>query len=134
MKNEENAKKLCGCAECSYANDCKDENNRCDSYNFVMQMADYKDRQCYYTLLRAFDLIANKRDAGEALQYIKETMDFIIKEHYKDVDKNEINQKIMKSYCNLICIGNSEHCISLAPCKQVDNMLYIMSKIDNKEE
>ena len=114
---------------------CKYHEMNCDWFREALgQMATWKDSQCLGTLLRVFDLIANKRDAGEALQYIKETLDFIIKEHYKDVDKNKINQKIMKSYCNLICIGNSENCISLAPCKQVDNMLNIMSKIDNKEE
>lgn len=94
-------------------------------------MADWKDRQCLATLLRVFDLIVNKRDAGEALEYIKEVLEFIIKDHYGDAYNNKTNQIIMKSYCNLNCIGNSENCISLAPCKGYSNIINIFDAIDN---
>ena len=121
MKNEEKIREL-----------CKYHEMNCDWFQEALgQMAEWKDRQCLGTLLRVFDLIANRRDAGGALEYIKETLEFIIKEHNGDADKNKTNQIIMKSYCNLMCIGSSENCISLAPCKQVDNMLNIMSKIDS---
>lgn len=99
-----------------------------------MYMAQWKDSQCLGTLLRVFDLIANKRDAGGALEYIKETLEFIIKDHYGDVGKVKTNKMIMKSYCNLMCIGNSENCISLAPCKEYNNIIHIISEIDKKEE
>lgn len=107
-----------------------------DSNHFdcCMEMAEWKDSQCLGTLLRVFDLIANKRDAGEALEYIKETLEFIIKDHYGDVDKDKTNKMIMKSYCNLMCIGNSENCISLAPCKEYSNIIHIFSEIDSKDE
>lgn len=133
MTNEEKAKKILHCKECRMAiTKCGDK--KCGTFILLMQMADWKDSQCLGTLLRVFDLIVNKRDAGEALEYIKETLYFIIKDQYGDVDKNKANKMMMKSYCNLMCIGNSENCISLAPCKDYNNIIHIFSEIDSKDE
>lgn len=118
-------------ADCSAESYFSSEN---DCYKAAMKMAEWKDSQCLGTLMRVFDLIANKRDAGGALEYIKETLEFIIKDHYGDDDKDKTNKMIMKSYCNLMCIGNSENCISLAPCKEYSNIIHIFSEIDNKNK
>lgn len=141
-KNEERAELLAGAYQRQYHhNDYPELSNNSEFVTSkeeikeaCMVMAIWKDSQCLGTLLRVFDLIANKRDAGEALKYIKETLEFIIKDHYGDFDKNKINKTIMKSYCNLMCIGNSENCIMLAPCKEYNNINNIISEIDSKEE
>lgn len=138
MKNEEKALDIANKQKKYYGNpqyEMRDENwSVHECYQSAMQAMQWKDSQCLGSLLRVFDLIANKRDAGEALEYIKETLYFIIKDHYGDVDKNKANKMIMKSYCNLICIGNSENCISLAPCKEYNNIIHIFHEIDSKEE
>lgn len=128
-KNEEKAKEITK----DYAPTIENLDAKIVLYDAIMEMAKWKDSQCLGTLLRVFDLIANKRDAGEALQYIKKTLEFIIKDHYGDANKNKINKTIMKSYCNLMCIGNSENCISLAPCKNYNNIINIISEIDSNE-
>lgn len=142
MKDKEMAELLAGTYQRQYHHNTYPELS--DNSEFVyskeeikeacMQMAEMKDKQCLGTLLRVFDLIANKRDAGEALEYIKETMEFIIKDHYGDVDKDKTNKMMMKSYCNLMCIGNKENCISLAPCKEYNNIINIFSEINSKDE
>lgn len=129
MTNEKKAKEIA-----EYLNQPNGSNSLLQCHQAAMTMAEWKDSQCLGTLLRVFDLIANKRDAGESLEYIKETLDFIIKDHYGDADKDKTNKMIMKSYCNLMCIRNSENCISLAPCKKYNNIIHIFSEIDNKNK
>ena len=130
MTNEKKAKEITK----DYAPTIENIDAKIVIYDAIMEMAEWKDSQCLGTLLRVFDLIVNKRDTAKALEYIKETMEFIIKDHYGDVDKDKTNKMMMKSYCNLMCIGNSENCISLAPCKEYSNIIHIFSEIDSKDE
>ena len=73
-KNEERAELLAGAYQRQYHhNDYPELSNNSEFVTSkeeikeaCMVMAIWKDSQCLGTLLRVFDLIANKRDAGEA--------------------------------------------------------------------
>ena len=84
----------------------------------------------------AFEHLYYKQDIEKAVDTIVGAgcPESYVKDHYGDFDKNKINKTIMKSYCNLMCIGNSENCIMLAPCKEYNNISNIISEIDSKEE
>lgn len=104
------------------------------AHRSAMEMADWKDRQMLYSLLRIFDLIMN--DEFECVQYIIDTLQAIINDHNPNATKEDNNETILHHYCILKCNNNKlwNACMSLGTCDDYDKFKRILRKNMTNEE